>query len=239
MGSVALEALLVVQDHDTKLDQLRHQQATLPARQELAAAASALVDTEARLATQTEARDGLARDQKRLDDEVGTLAAKRKGFHDRLYGGTVTNPRELQDLQDEIAALGRRITVLEDRELEIMEQVEPVEASLSELTAAAAQGRLAQSDAAQRVTVSEAELAVALDEETARRAEAVAAVPPDLLAGYEKLRSGLGGVGVARLVGTQCGGCHLTLSAMEAARLRKLPEHEVAHCEECGRILVP
>ncbi len=60
-----------------------------------------------------------------------------------------------------------------------------------------------------------------------------------ILAEYEALRAGLGGVGVAKLVGTQCGGCHLGLSAVEVARIRKVGQNEITHCEECGRLLVP
>jgi predicted nucleic acid-binding Zn-ribbon protein len=235
----ALDALLDVQAHDTRLDQIRHQMAALPAREERDAAAGALAAVEAQVAAHREQRDVLARDQGRLDDEVASLSEKRKGFDTKLYSGTVSNPRELQDLQEEIEALGRRISVLEDRELEIMEQVEPIESALAELDTTLEQRRIVLTDAEARLTVAEAELAVALDEETRARSETAAAVPDDLLASYEKLRAGLGGVAVARLVGNQCGGCHLTLSAMEAARMRKLPAGEVAHCEECGRILVP
>ncbi len=120
-----------------------------------------------------------------------------------------------------------------------MEQVEPVEAAVAELDTTLGQRRTVLADAEARLTVAEAELAAELDTELARRAEAAGPVPAELLATYDGLRGGRGGVGVARLVGSQCGGCHLTLSAMEAARMRKLPEGEVAHCEECGRILVP
>jgi predicted nucleic acid-binding Zn-ribbon protein len=234
-----LEALLAVQEHDTRLDQIRHQIATLPARTERDAAAAALADVEAQVDALVEQRDELARDQKRLDDEVALLDEKRKGFDTKLYSGTVSNPRELQDLQEEIEALGRRISVLEDREIEIMEQVEPIEADLADLRTRAEQRRIVLADADARLATAETELASALEHETGVRADAASAVPEDLLASYDKLRSGLGGIGVARLVGNQCGGCHLTLSAMEAARLRKLPAGEVAHCEECGRILVP
>ena len=238
--SAALEALLEVQAHDTRLDQLRHQLDTLPARVERDAAIDALADTQVRLTAETATRDELARDQKRLDDEVSSLELKRKGFDTKLYSGSVSNPRELQDLQEEIDALGRRISVLEDREIEIMEQVEPVEALVAGLTATAAAQQTALGEAETRLTVAEAELAVAIDEEAARRVTQTEVVDPDLLAEYDKLRAGLGGVAVARLVGAQCGGCHLTLSAMEANRLRRLPDDgEVAHCEECGRILVP
>lgn len=239
MTNAGLQDLLVVQGHDTHLDQIRHQMDTLPARAERDSAVAELAATEADHADQLALREGLARDQKRLDDEIESLSAKRTGYDRKLYGGTVTNPRELQDLQEEIAALGRRITVLEDRDLEVMEKIEPVDARLAASAAALESQRAAVRGAEERLTAAEAELAVALDDANRQRIEAAAAIPTDVLAGYDKLRSGLGGIAVAPLVGNQCGGCHLTLSAMEASRLRKLPADEVAHCEECGRILVP
>jgi predicted nucleic acid-binding Zn-ribbon protein len=235
----ALLALLDVQAHDTKLDQIRHQLAHLPAQAARDAAAAALTSAEAALTATTAERDELARQQKRVDDEVELLKEKRQGFDTKLYGGTVSNPRELQDLQDEIDSLGRRISHLEDEELEIMEQVEPIEAQLVELTAALAERRAELEAAETALTVAQAELAAALEAEAQVRTEAAVPVPAELLEQYEHLRGGRGGIGVARLVGSQCGGCHLTLSAMEAARMRKLPVGEIGHCEECGRILVP
>lgn len=238
-SSPALLALLDVQAHDTKIDQLRHHLAHLPARAERDAAATALADAIGAVQAKTATRDELAREQKRIDDEVETLKAKRQGFDQKLYGGTVSNPRELQDLQEEIDSLSRRIAQLEDAELEVMEQVEPVEAALVELSATAEQRRTVLADAEVRLTAAEAELGAEIDAETAVRTEAAAPVPADLLAEYESLRTSRGGVGIARLVGSQCGGCHLGLSAVDVAKMRKLPDGEFGHCEECGRILVP
>jgi predicted nucleic acid-binding Zn-ribbon protein len=235
----ALHALLEVQAHDTRLDQLRHQLAGLPERTQRDEAAEAVSAVEGRIAAATAERDELARQQKRIDDEVELLKEKRTGFDQKLYGGTVSNPRELQDLQDEIDSLSRRITQLEDDELEVMEQVEPVEAQLSALAADLEAARAALVDAEVRYATAASELEAATAAEEQVRAGAIEPVPADLLAQYERLRGGLGGVGIARLVGSQCGGCHLGLSAMEVARIRKLPAGEIAHCEECGRILVP
>ncbi|WP_426572519.1 zinc ribbon domain-containing protein [Aquihabitans sp. McL0605] len=235
----ALLALLDVQAHDTKLDQLHHLHESLPAREQRDGAANALADTERSLAAESVTRDDLARQQKRVDDEVELLKEKRAGYDTKLYSGTVTSPGELQDLQKEIDALSRRISLLEDNEIEIMEQVEPVEARLVELEATVEQRRAVLADAELRLTASEAEVLADIDAEVALRASSLEPVPAELLAEYQALRGGRGGIGVARLVGAQCGGCHLTLSAMEAARMRKLPAGEVAHCEECGRILVP
>jgi predicted nucleic acid-binding Zn-ribbon protein len=235
----ALLALLDVQAHDTRLDQLHHLHETLPARIERDAAAAAVAEVEAQLAAETAQRDDLARQQKRVDDEVELLKEKRSGFDAKLYGGTVTSPGELQDLQKEIDALSRRISALEDDEIEIMEQVEPVEAHLGELQSSAEQRRAALADAELRLTAAEAEVLSQIDAETASRQAAVEPVPAELLAEYTSLRGGRGGIGVARLTGSQCGACHLTLSAMEVARMRKLADGEVGHCDECGRILVP
>ena len=238
----ALLALLEVQAHDTRLDQLYHHHEALPARATRDEAVQALATFEAQLASVTVTRDDLSRQQKKVDDEVELLKDKRAGFDAKLYGGTVTSPGELQDLQREIDSLGRRISQLEDTELEIMEQVEPVEGHLVELQSTVEAARAALADAELRLTASEAEVLAEIDAEVALREASVVPVPPDLLAEYTSLRGGRGGrggIGVARLVGAQCGGCHLTLSAMEAARMRKLPDGEVAHCDECGRILVP
>src|SRR3972149_1944314 len=49
-----------------------------------------------------------------------------------LYGGSVHNPKELLDLQNDVAALKRHLTVLEERELEAMVQVESVESKLQD-----------------------------------------------------------------------------------------------------------
>ena len=236
--ATTFDTLLEVQAHDTRLDQIHHLLENLPAREERDAARAALEAVEEQIVGETAARDDLARQQKRLDDEIETITTKRKAVDTTLYGGTITNARELQDLQEEIEALGRRITQLEDQDLVIMEQLEPIETQLSELLVTRGQRSTVLEDAELRLIAAQAELAVDLDTETLARATTAGAIPADLLAEYQSLRGGRGGIGVAKLIGTQCGGCHLTLSAVEASRIRKHPE-EVTHCEECGRLLVP
>jgi predicted nucleic acid-binding Zn-ribbon protein len=230
--------LLEVQAHDTRIDQIHHQIANLGARAERDAARDALAATEAAIESEQAARDDLGRQQRRLDDEIDTVSTKRAGVEATLYSGSVTNARELQDLQEESEALGRRVRQLEDQDLEIMEQIEPIDARLVELAATRQQRQLVLEDAEVRLTAAGAELDVALDAERQARAAVADRVPADLLDEYDKLRAGSGGVGVARLVGSQCGGCHLTLSAVEVAALRRQPD-VASHCEECGRLLVP
>lgn len=233
-----LQVLLDVQAHDLAADQLRHRRATLPERLALAEqeAAIARLDIEvdelrARLAD-------LDRSQRRIEDEVATLAAKGEAENKRLYSGTVTSPRELQAMQEEIDGLARRQRDLEDNVLEIMEAGEPVREEVDRLESvreerAAEAARLGEVIAAGEAEI-DAELAVVLGERDGIAAD----VPDDLLTMYERLRDRLGGVGVARLDGIQCTGCHLSLPATEVDAIRHATPGNVVFHEECGRILV-
>lgn len=233
-----LEQLLVVQEHDTAADQLQHRRANLPERADLAARRAALVELERRLGEVQVRRDELARSQKRLDDDVASIEAKAAEVDKRLYSGSVTAPRELQALQDELTSLKRRQSQLEDQDLEVMVQAEPVDAELEQLQAQRAEvvDDITRLEAA--VEAAEADVVTRLREEQDARAAAAAAVPPDLLSHYDHMRSQYKGVVAARLVGATCGNCRLSLSATEVDRIKKLPPDELVHCEECGRILV-
>jgi len=63
-------------------------------------------------------------------------------------------------------------------------------------------------------------------------------LPDPLVALYDKVRAGHGGVGAAALVRRQCQGCRLQLNAGDVAELAKAPADEVLRCPECDRILV-
>jgi predicted nucleic acid-binding Zn-ribbon protein len=231
-------ALLAVQEHDTRTDQLNHRIETLPLRAELAQLEDDVRAVDDQLGITQRRRDELGRSQQRLEDEIASLTERANQAEKQLYSGSVTNPRELQALQDDVASIRRRIGQLEDDELEIMELVEPVDAERAQLTGE--RERLDAEGARLRTALGEAEseLAAELAAVQAERDAAAAEVPDELWPEYDKLRARFGGVGIARLVGSTCQGCHLALPAVEVDRIRKLPLDEAVHCEECGRLLV-
>ncbi|HYI61502.1 MAG TPA: C4-type zinc ribbon domain-containing protein [Acidimicrobiales bacterium] len=239
MTADAMEHLLAVQATDTHATQLRTRRQGLPERAEAVEVAAALRGVQERQAAVDDERHRLDRDQARLEDEIAGLRAKSVQADQALYSGTVTNPRELKALQDDLASRARRIAELEDRELELLVEREPVDAATIEVAAERAVLEARAAELAARITAAEAEIDVELDRVLGGRAEVAASVPADLLAEYEELRAANGGIGVARLEhGTTCGGCHLQLSAMERDRIRGLPDDTRVHCEECGRLLV-
>lgn len=238
-GPAALDALLAVQALDTTTDQLRHRRANLPERAELATVQSQLATLDARVETVQQERDELARNEKRLEDEIAMVRAKAEDTDKKLYSGSVNVPRELTALQEEIDALARRQRQLEDQELDLMEQAEPLDEAL--VTFASERSRLDEVAIGllARIAEAETEIDAELDRVLGSRDAAVASVPADLLAEYETLRGALGGIGVARLSGNRCEGCHLSLSAVDVDRIRHEPPGTVVHCTECSRILVP
>jgi predicted nucleic acid-binding Zn-ribbon protein len=235
-----LEQLLVVQEHDSAIDHLRHRRATLPERATLTQADTVIRELEAPIAEVRGRHDIVARDVKRLEDEAASAAAKVGEVERSMYSGSITSPRELQAMQSEVDQLRRHQRALEDRELELMERQESIDGELAELDgrvgAAEDQARIARAAVAEQEAVIDAEIAG----ETAARTDAASGISANLLALYDGCRAAARGVGVARLVGTTCQGCRLTIPSTEVARIRKAgPDGDVAHCDNCGAILVP
>lgn len=176
--------------------------------------------------------------QTKLEDEVAMIETKVGTENRKLNSGTVTAPREIQALSEEIDALGRRKRVLEDEDIELMEKAEPLTADIDRLE----RERAAFDGEAARLRTAIAAEEAAIDAEVAsvraERAAAAADIPADLLVRYEKLRAKLGGIAVARLEGDRCLGCHVSLPAMEVDAARHSQPEDVVIHEDCGRILV-
>jgi predicted nucleic acid-binding Zn-ribbon protein len=233
------EQLLVVQSHDTHLDQLRHRRDTLPERAELEAQSEELARLDAGVADAEGRKATLVTQQRRLEDEVAMVEAKVAQVDQTLYrSGTITSPKEAQALSDELASLGKRQRRLEDDVIELMEQIEPIDAELADLGTQRAELGTRMDATRSALASSEAEVDAEIGAVEQQRSEAAAGIADPQLAEYEQLRKQLGGIAVARLSAGTCGGCNLTLSAVERDRLKGLSPDEAAYCEECGRLLV-
>ena len=172
---------------------------------------------------------------KRAEGDTGAQRAKIKDSESQLYGGHVTNPKELQDLQREIEALNRHLVVLEDRQLEAMIAMETAQ---EEMGAA----RKNKTDLDARSVEKNASL---LGEQTDLEADvnrleeerqaAVSSLSADEIDHYDRLRSKKMGVAVAAVSDKTCAACGSTLSAalLQAAQ----SPNEIATCSSCGRIL--
>ena len=233
-----LEDLLVVQEHDSASDRLRHRKETLPSRARLAEVEQALAALEATMADVGGRRDEVVRRQQRHEDELASVEAKIGEVEKRLYSGAVTVPRELQAMEADVASLKRHRSEIEDRVLEAMQDREPLDAEFSNLSEQCS-GLEAEAEQLRGAIATETkEIDAELATELEARAAAAAAIPADLMSQYERLRATQGGVGAARLVNGRCSGCHLTLPATELDRLKHQDADTFVLCDQCGRILV-
>lgn len=156
----------------------------------------------------------------------------------RIADGTVADPRQLESLIAEVGHLQKRISDLEDSELEIMEKLETATARANELTGTADQARAEVKRLTEerdtKVTAINAEAVERKTERTGLQPD----LPADLLKLYERIRAGHGGVGAAELRNRRCTGCQLDINAAELREFAAAADDEILRCEECSRILV-
>ena len=230
--------LLDLQDLDARADQLRHQRRTLPETTRLTELTDARAAVHGRAQDARIAVDDLSLEQRKVDTDVESVKARRERDHHRMDQGLVSNPKDLQRMQEEMVSLTRRITSLEDDELEVMERLEEAQSGLDALSTEVGDldTEIAEVTAAREARLAEIDQALsALD---AARGPVVADLPDDLLALYARLRESKGGVGAALLRARRCEGCNLDLDHAELSAIRQAPADEVIRCDECSRILV-
>ena len=238
MSDDQFQRLLSVQDHDTRIDQLRHRFNTLPERDALAASQQARQQIHSQREALQVHHLELQRNLKRNEDELAALEDRFKREKDRLYSGEMTGTRELLTLQEEVDGLRSRCSDMESDALELMEAIEEIESEVEALTAGLESAEAEVAAAEQQLAEAESAVRAEIEQENAARSTEAGDIPEAALASYEGLRAQMGGVAVARLRNGHCEGCHLSLSAMEQDRIRHAPADEVCFCEECGRILV-
>jgi predicted nucleic acid-binding Zn-ribbon protein len=239
MSDGALDRLLVVQDLDTLITQLVHRRVALGERVGLTALEAELAGLVAREAELVARRNELVGAQKELETQIANNNERRSGIEQRMYAARGSSTRDLQAMDEEVRHLNQRRSELEDEELVVMVDQEPIDAALAEL----AQRRSPLDDKAKilraEVAQGQAEIDGELTTARAARSAEAAELPPALSERYEALRTRLKGTGAARLIGHRCDGCHLELSPVEVDRIRAATPDTVVTCDQCGRILVP
>jgi len=181
------------------------------------------------------ALDDARAELKRLESDVALATQRRDRDGERLT--SATDPKQAQALENEIDSLTRRISMLEDSELEVMGRVEEAQAAVDAQQALIDQ---TQSEGAALTAAAKAEMAAAATESehlTRDRAALAGTVAADLMAEYER-RSARGGIGVGLLRRGVCEGCRMVLAGTDLTEVRKAAPDEVLSCPECGAILV-
>jgi len=182
----------------------------------------------------TGARDDIRTELTRLESDVKVTEQRRTRDTDRL--AAATNPKDAQAFERELASLAKRISDLDDIQLEVMSRLEQAEAAVATQQALidATTGEGIALTAKAKATVATA--TVEIENLTRDRAAIVADIPAALLADYERRASR--GIGVGLLQRGTCEGCRMVLSGTHISEIRRAAPDAVISCPECGGILV-
>jgi predicted nucleic acid-binding Zn-ribbon protein len=175
------------------------------------------------------------RDLKLSEAEVEKQRIKIEQAESSLYGGKVHNPKELQDLQKDVASLKRYLETLEERELEAMIAAETAE---KELQVAKTELERVQSNLKEQhkdLTQESVSLRKNLERLHSERQAVVTDIAGQALSVYEQLRKQKRGLAITTIDDNSCEACGTTLTASQQQTARS--PSQLFHCPTCGRIL--
>lgn len=174
-------------------------------------------------------------DIKDLELELANVETKEKECHKNLYGGRISNPKELAALEKEIESLKKQRSRLDEKILLMMDEVETQKQKGKEISAQLKEAeqnfRKKEQDYKKEVSV----LASEARNLKAERDKLASIIKPALLTKYESLRSGKAGVGIGKIERESCSVCHTSMSSSLIRRIKQ--SEEIYYCDNCGRML--
>ncbi|HZD60121.1 MAG TPA: C4-type zinc ribbon domain-containing protein [Anaerolineae bacterium] len=229
------KALSQLQEIDSHLDALNYREKNLPER-----------DNYVMLKEEVDKIEGLHNAiskklhdeeliQKRLEDKIDSLSAKIDREQGRLYSGTITNPKELAGIQQELGHLKEQA---DEVETELLEQIDVVDKLRSDSNAVEERLTSRRAELAEAKSKMEAALAD-IDEKRrhwqAKREPVYASLSEETRALYNRVRIKQP-LAVTVLEEGICQGCRVELPSTEAERI--LSSAKLERCPNCSRILV-
>jgi predicted nucleic acid-binding Zn-ribbon protein len=221
-----------LQQIDSQMDQARTR---LEAIRQVLENDAELQAASQRAASAENAHKEAERAQRQAEAELQSQRIKIEQTESSLYGGSVRNPKELQDLQHDVASLKKHLATLEDRVLEAMLTAEATASTLTEARAALSKTESSRGDQTRDLTSERASLSHNLERLEAERKAAASPVDAKLLEQYDNLRRDRRGIAVATVSDGACAACGSTLPPAQQQTARS--SAQIARCPTCGRIL--
>jgi predicted nucleic acid-binding Zn-ribbon protein len=232
------EELRALMQADRWIERVASQREHLPEMTELAALEGNLRSLSKALEEAKNALSPVRSSYEAVERETSRLA-KRGAELERTLAASTANVRELTVLHAELEHVRELLALAEDRELELLIEVEPLDEQVAAIKGQAQPGLVRRGELQGII----AELQASLDEELVAlrrgRDEAAGALSSELAARYEGLKKRVGTSGAAQVDEGRCDGCRIALSPLDLSRYKAQPAGEFMTCAECGRLLVP
>lgn len=230
------EKLKKLQQADSQIDELEQKTANLPGLARLDALREQKAGLKNRLTEKEIAFKAAESHRKKIEGELGLISLKINAEEQKLYSGTISNPKELAGIQAEIEALRKKKDEQETNFLEHLEILENLEAEVHDLKKEEETLRQEIADTERNYAQMFAEIKEKLVVLREERSRMVPGLDESVLALYEKLRKERQGLTVVELKDGVCQGCRMELPAEEVDIM--LHSEDLWQCSHCKRILV-
>ena len=188
---------------------------------------------DSRIESEQKTLDELKRQHRDAEAEFDDLLSKITATEEQLYGGKITNPKELSSLQHEVTVMKARSDELENKTLEIIDRVEAAEASLSAATADYKKLEVEWQLQQKQLAVEIDKLKASLDDLKEKRRQLAGQIDSTAIKLYERIRQQKKQA-VAKVEQGICRACRISQSASALQRARS---GQPVQCGTCGRIL--
>jgi len=193
----------------------------------------AVVTARSQLASERQHFEELTRQQHTLEWEVEDVSNKLTSVEDGLYSGRIRNPKELANLQHETDGLKAKRNQLEDKALEVMDQIEVATRSISAIESELKTLETEWQDQQQGLSAQLEQLKITITNLEDKRQLLAATIDPQATGIYHELKKQKG-TAVAEVEQGICRGCRISLPVTELQRIRS---DSLVRCSSCGRIL--
>lgn len=228
-----VKQLYALQELDLALDRIQEQEET--AQQELTSPLT-LEHVETALKGETERLREVERTYPLQQLEAESQRERSASLDHDLYGGGITNPRELESLEREAAHVHELLQKQDAGLLELSLLAEDTRKRCEHLNKELANCRIEWQNRQRELNEQLKYLVAERGGVVAKRNKLAAGLDPSTVERYEGLRRTKGGLAVARVVRDLCQVCRMSLPTRQRQLVRS--GRETVLCNSCGRILL-
>lgn len=173
--------------------------------------------------------------QKEAEWALADINRRLKVQEQRLYDGNVTNPKELQSLQQETQRLRAQQSRQEEHVLEVIDAADALQAMTQQREAELKEAEAAWEQESADLKTRLEQLERHKQELQSKREQLLTSIEPAHLQRYEAMRRTKHGRAVSKVEQNACQWCRVLLTPSELQRVRISAELQT--CSNCGRIL--
>lgn len=231
-----IELLFVLQELEAREAELEKNMKRMPQFKELKAIKQRFESNRKKLEDKKDRLAQLAQNLNGLDDRARTLEERQQEIGRLLYNGSVQNPKELENMQQQLAASEVQLSKINDEILSQMELKEELEIQLRSMTRELQDlyqefNKLKVQYNRARINLEQEILGVREDKD-----ETASHLNGKWLVWYREHKEKFGGNPVSKVLENHaCSGCRTVVSAVIVRQARENPGE--VFCENCGRLL--